>query len=81
MALYADSTKVKRTTKPELSHWKAVHGPGSEVEYSGIYECQVCKREIAANKGDKFPPQNKSQHGPDCRNVQWKLVVRTNPVT
>lgn len=75
MAYYADETVVKKTGKPDLEHWTATHKPGEKVPLSGIYKCNGCDHEIAANKGDPFPPQNHHQHNPKS-SIIWRLIVR-----
>ncbi len=78
MAWYIDSKEVRESGKPELSHWKAIHTPGQDVPNSGIYRCQNCGKEVTCNKDDPFPPQNKHQHGNDCKgSIKWKLLVKT----
>lgn len=52
-----------------------VHQLGSRVPHSGIYRCMGCGREIAANEGDPFPPQNHHQHSMSQGNVRWRLIV------
>lgn len=74
MAWYRDVDKVKRAAHKE--HWDAEHKPGNEVEMSGIYRCTGCDKEIAANKGDPFPPQNHHQHGSSKPPIRWQLLVR-----
>lgn len=76
MAWYIDANKVK-TARQGHKHWTDTHTPGQIVPLSGIYECIMCGKEVTCNHGDPFPPQNKHQHGPNCKNVTWKLLVRT----
>lgn len=55
-----------------------VYKPGNKVEWSGIYKCKNCGREITSNKhpaDDTFPPHNNSSN---CRNAEWKLHVVTD---
>ncbi|WP_238908110.1 hypothetical protein [Achromobacter ruhlandii] len=54
-----------------------LHGPGTAVPYSGIYKCQGCAAEIAANHGDPLPPQNRHQHTQGQGAIQWRLIVAT----
>lgn len=79
MALYAPDTQkyLGQTNQPTNKHWTTIYGIGNEVPVSGIYRCYGCGDEITSNKGDVFPPQNKTQH--ECQNkpVQWELVVMT----
>jgi len=51
------------------------HGPGEIAPLSGIYECLGCGDEIAANKGDPLPPQNRHQHKNYMVPIRWRLVV------
>jgi hypothetical protein len=76
MAWYRDANKVK-LAKEGPAHWTATYTPGQSVPLSGIYECIRCEKEVTCNKDDPFPPQNKHQHGPNCKNVTWQLRVRT----
>lgn len=59
-------------------HWTTVYTPGKKVPVSGIYRCLGCKREIAANQNDPFPPQNHHQHELNKGDIRWKLNVRAN---
>lgn len=59
------------------SAFDVVHHLGQTVPFSGIYICRGCGHEIAANKGDPFPPQNKHQHVNRAIPVTWQLVVAT----
>ena len=54
--------------------YDSTYRPGAIVPHSGIYRCQGCGREIAANKGDPFPPQNHHQHGSTAA-IAWRLAV------
>jgi len=51
------------------------YGPGAKVPHSGIYRCMGCGREIAANEGNPFPPQNHHQHTVSQGNIRWRLIV------
>lgn len=55
--------------------YDSVYGPGAKVPHSGIYRCQGCGREIAANKSDPFPPQNHHQHTSTQGTIRWRLAV------
>lgn len=55
--------------------YDTLHRPGEICHNSGIYRCESCGDEIAANKGDPFPPQNHHQHAPGKGAIQWKLIV------
>ncbi len=51
--------------------------PGEETPYSGIYHCEGCGLEIAANEGNPMPPQNHHQHDPSLGLIRWRLIVAT----
>ena len=51
------------------------HNPGEKPPYSGIYRCDGCGREIVAEAGRIFPPQNHHEHRVDQGTIRWRLVV------
>lgn len=51
------------------------YGPGKQVQHSGIFRCEGCGKEIAANAGDPLPPQNRHQHGLMQGPIKWRLMV------
>lgn len=55
--------------------YDVTHSPGQTVPNSGIYRCEGCGREIAANARDPFPPQNHHQHGTYQGTIRWRLIV------
>lgn len=57
------------------SAFDALSEPGTKAVSSGIYRCEVCGREIAANKGDPLPPQNHHQHPAGKGPIRWRLIV------
>ncbi len=72
MAMYQNNSLILHVKRPEFD---GVLTPGTIVEHSGIYRCQGCTREIAANKGDPLPPQSHHQHQPSQGYIRWQLVV------
>lgn len=54
-----------------------IHHPSQSVPHSGIYKCDGCNHEIAANENDPFPPQNHHQHNVQQGSIRWKLVAAT----
>lgn len=72
MALYKDEDNVK---KGHGSAFESTYGPGKAVPHSGIYRCDNCGDEIAANAGDPFPPQNHHQHKPGVGAIAWRCLV------
>jgi len=57
------------------SAYDVTHGPGTTVPHSGIYRCDGCGREIAANERNPFPPQNHHQHTHNQGTIRWRLIV------
>ena len=55
--------------------YDSVHSPGTVVPHSGVYRCEGCGREIAANQRDPFPPQNHHQHSTYQGSIRWRLIV------
>lgn len=53
-------------------------GPGIATPYSGIYRCEGCGKEIAANQGQPMPPQNHHQHSTAQGTIRWRLIVATS---
>ncbi|MCF0265191.1 hypothetical protein KW868_12080 [Acinetobacter guillouiae] len=77
MAGIVAGTKFKVYDNPGSGFTKT-HKPGGKVEYSGIYKCVNCGREITSNMhpdDDTFPPHNKSS---TCNKAEWKLHVVTD---
>jgi hypothetical protein len=72
MASYKYSQYLSRS---EDGVFDRTNGPGSATPFSGIYRCEGCGREIAANEGAPMPPQNHHQHSPQQGSVRWKLIV------
>lgn len=76
MPFYTDKTSQFFTKQEPGREWESAYGIGDKVPVSGIYRCTGCGDEITSNKGDIFPPQNKTQH-PYCSAIQWRLVAKT----
>lgn len=73
MALYKYAEYLQQSTDAAFDQ---IYGPGQRVPHSGIYKCQGCNREIAANEGgDPFPPQNHHQHTQQQGAIRWRLAV------
>lgn len=49
------------------------YNAGNNADYSGIYKCSKCDREIAHNKDDNPLPPHYSNN--DCRSPNWKLFI------
>jgi len=72
MALYKYSQFLKTSTDQAFD---TLHNPGTETPHSGIYRCENCGDEIAANAGNPLPPQNHSQHDPSKGAIVWRMTV------
>ena len=72
MAFYKEEKYLK-----QIDHeaFDTTMRPGEEVQYSGIYKCINCGKEVASNEGDGLPPQNHGQHDPRKGAIRWKLIV------
>lgn len=72
MALYKNANYLKQS---DSKAFDTLLSPGTELVNSGIYRCEGCGKEIAANKGDPLPPQNHHQHTKDQGAIRWRLIV------
>jgi hypothetical protein len=72
MALYKYSQFL---TVSQDAAFDSIAGPGTTTPHSGIYRCEGCGKEIAANEGNPLPPQNHHQHGPAQGTIRWRLAV------
>jgi hypothetical protein len=53
----------------------AEYHPGAIPPHSGIYRCMGCGREIVAEHGRTFPPQNHHQHTIAQGTIRWRMIV------
>lgn len=74
MALYQNREFL---TQMKNQAFDDVWEPGEEPVNSGIYRCVTCGDEIAANKGNPLPPQNRHQHRAGSGPIGWRLIVAT----
>ena len=74
MALYKNGAYMTQSTH---SAFDTFTGPGYQTPYSGIYRCEGCGHEIAANSGNPMPPQNHHQHSSAQGTIRWRLIVAT----
>lgn len=72
MALYKNIAYLKTSTSADFDK---LHSPGSSTPHSGIYRCEGCAKEIAANQGNPLPPQNHHQHTSAQGSIRWRLIV------
>ena len=72
MALYKQSQYISYSSDDKFDK---IHTPGSSTPHSGIYRCEGCGDEIAANKGNPLPSQNHSQHSTSQGDIRWRLIV------
>ncbi len=73
MALYRYE-KFLQSSKPNDA-WETLYTPGTKAPHSGIYRCEGCGDEIAANAGNPLPPQNHHQHTKEQGTIRWRLIV------
>ena len=74
MAYYKDSRYLQQNNH---GNFDMLHNPGSTPPDSGIYRCEGCGDEIAANKNQPLPPQNHHQHQTGLGAIRWRLIVCT----
>ena len=74
MALYKNGNYLQQRTHQAFDNFT---GPGQSTPHSGIYRCEGCGHEIAANVGNPMPPQNHHQHTPAQGTIRWRLIVAT----
>lgn len=72
MAQYKDASYL---TQSRHSAFDVLSSPATIAANSGIYRCEGCGREIAANKGNPLPPQNHHQHSPGQGTIRWRMIV------
>ena len=72
MALYKYSQVLGTSTDGAFD---VLNSPGATTPNSGIYRCEGCGREIAANAGNPLPPQNHHQHNGSQGTIRWRLIV------
>jgi hypothetical protein len=72
MAWYKNPNLLKKSNGDA---YDKLYTPGMKVPHSGIYKCEGCGREIAANQTDPFPPQNHHQHTTYQGSIRWRLIV------
>jgi hypothetical protein len=72
MVLYKYLTHLEPTSSKEFD--KSYH-PGERVNWSGIYHCTVCGREIMHSNDNLLPDEIHHPHSPDQGSSQWRLVV------
>jgi hypothetical protein len=72
MALYKYGAYL---TESQDASFDSTHKPGATPPHSGIYRCMGCGREIVAEEGRQFPPQNHHQHSTQQGAVLWRMIV------
>jgi hypothetical protein len=65
-------------TKSNHQAFDQIHTPGTFALHSGIYRCEGCGKNIAANHADPLPPQNHHQHNHDQGAIRWRLIAATH---
>ena len=72
MALYKYPNMIQQSQDTAFDQ---LYTPGQQPPHSGIYRCETCGDEIAANAGNPLPPQNHHQHAPGQGAIRWRLTV------
>lgn len=72
MALYKNIAYLKASTDDAFDK---LYSPGANTPHSGIYRCEGCAKEIAANQGNPLPPQNHHQHTAAQGSIRWRMIV------
>ncbi len=72
MVLYKYLTHLEPSSCEEFDK---TYGPGDRVNWSGIYCCIVCGREIMHSNATPLPSPTHHEHAPDQGSTQWKIVV------
>ncbi len=72
MALYQTAQFVTMITDKAFDE---LHNPGVRTPHSGIYRCEGCSHEVAANATQPLPPQNHHQHTASQGQIRWRLAV------
>jgi hypothetical protein len=72
MALYKHSQFLSVS---QDAAFDTVASPGAATPHSGIFRCEGCGKEIAANQGNPLPPQNHHQHTVTQGAIRWRLAV------
>jgi hypothetical protein len=72
MALYKYQQFIQASQDPAFDQ---IYSPGQAPPHSGIYRCEGCGDEVAANAGNPLPPQNHHQHSTQQGSIRWRLTV------
>jgi hypothetical protein len=62
-------------TQKTNEEFDKLHKPGEDGEWSGIYRCTGCGREVVHTQGKSLPPQNHHTHTTEQGKILWQLVV------
>jgi hypothetical protein len=72
MAIYKQPTFIKRSSEPAFDE---EHPPEGMAEYSGIYRCPGCGREILCYEGNPLPPATHHAHSANEGVIRWQLAI------
>ena len=72
MAWYKYSTFLDHKSLGEFDN---LYSPGTTTNWSGIYRCHACGKEVVSTQGHPLPPQNHHQHSTSQGPIQWRLIV------
>ena len=65
--------------KPSIDEFDKDYKPGDITNWSGIYRCEGCGREVVSTSGHPLPPQNHHQHTRDQGSIRWRILVTDRP--
>ena len=69
MATYKYSNHLAQSKSDAFD---AIHSPGVDAPFAGVYRCTGCGWEIGIAHGHKLPPASHHTH---TASVKWKLLV------
>ncbi len=49
--------------------------PGTTTQWSGIYRCEGCGKNVTSVIGYPLPPQNHHQHTASQGRIRWRLAA------
>ncbi|CAB3804853.1 hypothetical protein GCM10011400_51650 [Paraburkholderia caffeinilytica] len=75
MAYYKYGNYLVQEQGPEFD---ALHSPGGQTPYSGIYRCEACGGSSVSTLGNPLPPQGHHLHNPGIGPIQWRLVTKAH---
>jgi hypothetical protein len=73
MALYRHLTDLQPSN---IEEFEKTYNPGDRIEWSGIYRCDVCGREIVHTNDKPLPSKDHHEHTAAQGKIHvWRLIV------